>query len=82
VRTWGADVTQKLGKRFKASVGSDYTLYGFGPLGADERSHVRSVYLRVRFPLAESLSAELRTSWEKDDVETFHVLSLAVVLQF
>jgi hypothetical protein len=82
IKTWAVDVTQKLGRDLKVSVGSDYSLYAFGPLGADERSHVRTAYARVKTALTKSISADLRFTWENDDVETSHVLSLALVFQF
>ena len=82
VQTWAFDFTQKFSKTTKLSVGSDYSLYAFGPLGADERSHVRTAYARLRTSLSASLSADIQFTWEKDDVETFHVLTLALVLRF
>jgi len=82
VRTWAADVTQKIGKKTKISVGSDYTLYGYGPLASDEREHVRTAYVRAKFAITKALSADVRYSWERNDVETFHVLTLALVLDF
>jgi hypothetical protein len=76
------DVSHRFDNKVKVSVGSDYTLYAFGPLGTDERSHVRTVYARAKFPLAKSLAADVRYTWEKDDVETFHVLTLALTVDF
>jgi hypothetical protein len=82
LQTWGADVTHRFGPKFRASIGTDYSLYAFGPLGTDERSHVRTAYARVKFPLTTSLTADVRYTWEKDDAETFHVLQLALTFEF
>jgi hypothetical protein len=82
IQTWALDVSHKFSKTLKVSAGSDYSLYAFGPLGTDERSHVRTAYARVRTSLTKALSADVQYTWEKDDVETFHVVTLALVLDF
>lgn len=82
LRTWGIDVAHRFDSRLRVSAGSDYTLYGFGPLATEERAHVRTVYLRARFPVTGELSADVRYTWERDDVETYQVLTLALVLDF
>lgn len=81
-KTWGVDVSHEFKSRLRLSGGSDYTLYGYGPVATDERTHVRTAYVRARYPLTKSLSSDVRYTWEKDDEETFHVLSLALVLEF
>jgi hypothetical protein len=80
--TWALDVTHKFGKSLKLSVGSDYSLYTYGPVATEERTDVRTAYARARFPLTKSLAADVRYTWEKDDVETFQVLTLALVFEF
>lgn len=82
ITTWAADLTQKFGKKTKVSVGSDYSLYAFGPLGGDERNRVRTAYARVKTQLTKSLSADVQYTWENDDVESFHVIQVALVLTF
>jgi hypothetical protein len=80
--TWALDVTHKFGKSLKVSVGSDYSLYTYGPVATEERTNVRSAYARAKFPLTKSLTADIRYTWEKDDVETFQVLTLALICEF
>jgi hypothetical protein len=80
--TWALDVSHKFGKGLKVSVGSDYSLYTYGPVATEERTDVRSAYARAKFPLTKSLMADVRYTWEKDDVETFQVLTLALVFEF
>lgn len=82
IRTWGVDVSHRFSKTLKVSVGSDYSLYAYGPLATVERSNIRTVYARAKFPLTSALSADIRYTWERDDVETFHGLTLALVLDF
>ncbi|MCG3133289.1 MAG: hypothetical protein HMLKMBBP_00414 [Planctomycetes bacterium] len=87
VKTWGFDLTHRFDGGTRVSVGSDYSLYAFGPLGptlsgAGERTHVRTVYARARFQVSDTVSADVQYSWEKDDVETFHLLSLGVTVRF
>jgi hypothetical protein len=82
--TWGLDASHQFGKSLKLSAGSDYSLYTYGAVATEERTDVRTAYARARFPLNESksLMADVRYTWEKDDVETFHVLTLAVIFEF
>lgn len=82
LQTWALDVSHRFNKTLKVSAGSDYSLYAYGPLGEDERSHVRTAYLRVKKALSESVTADCQYTWERDDVETFQILTLALSIQF
>jgi hypothetical protein len=82
LQTWALDASYKLSKTTKVSAGSDYSLYAFGPLDNAERTHVRTAYVRVKTALTKALSADVQYTWEKDDVETFQMLSMALVLDF
>jgi hypothetical protein len=82
LQAWAVDATYKLTKTTKVSVGSDYSLYAFGALDNAERTHVRTAYARLRTALTKSIGADVQYTWEKDDVETFQILSLALVLDF
>src|SRR4030095_7203358 len=75
LQAWAADATYRISKTSRASVGTDYSLYKFGPLDDSERTHVRSAYLRFKTALSASLSADVQYTWERDDVETFQVFS-------
>jgi hypothetical protein len=82
LETWAADVTYRISKKSRVSVGSDYSLYAFGPLDDSERTHVRTAYARFKTALTTSVSADVQYTWERDDVETFQVFSMALVLDF
>lgn len=82
LQAWAADVTYRISKTSRVSVGTDYSLYQFGPLDDSERTHVRSAYLRFKTALSASLSADVQYTWERDDVETFQVFSMALILDF
>lgn len=82
IETWVADWSHRFSKDLRASIGTDYSLYDYGPLQDGERTHVRSVYLRTFARLTETLSLDLRYAWERDDEETYHVLSLALGVDF
>lgn len=82
IQTWGADLSHRYSKALRVSVGTDYSLYAFGPLGDDERTHVRTAWARARYQVSDTVSADIQYTWEKDDVETFHVLSLALTVRF
>lgn len=82
LQTWAADATYRFSKKSRASVGTDYSLYAFGPLDDSERTHVRTAYARFRTALTTSLTADVQYTWENDDVETFQVFSMALVLDF
>jgi hypothetical protein len=82
LQTWALDASYKITRTTKVSVGSDYSMYAFGALDNAERSHVRTAYARLKTALTKSIGADVQYTWEKDDVETFQILSLALVLDF
>ena len=70
------------GKDARISLGSDFTLYDEGDLQRGERTRVRGVYARVNAKLSEDLTMDIRYSWERDEKETDHVLSLGFAVEF
>src|SRR5262245_14813082 len=82
LQAWAADVTYRYSKTSRVSVGTDYSLYKFGPLDDSERTHVRSAYVQFKTALSGPVSADVQYTWEKDDVETFQVFSMALILDF
>lgn len=82
IRTWNADVTHRFSRDARVSVGTDFSLYDYGRIERGEREHVRSVYARADVKLTERLSLGLRYSWERDEEETYHVVSLALSVEF
>ena len=53
--TWGADVTQKVGKELRVSAGTVFSLYKYDYYAAEERDDVRTLYLRARYKLGSGL---------------------------
>ncbi|MCE9637785.1 MAG: hypothetical protein K8T90_18955 [Planctomycetes bacterium] len=82
IRTWTCDLTHRFGGSARLSVGTDYTLYDEGRLQSGERTHLRTAYVRVNAQLSEDLTMDIRYSWERDEKETDHVLSLGLAVEF
>ena len=82
IKTWSADLTHRFDKNTRASIGSDYSLYDYGELRLGERSHVRSAYGRFSTKLSDHLNLDFRYAWERDEEDTYHVVSLAVSVDF
>ncbi len=81
-KTFGGEIGHRVGKQFKFSAGTDYSLFGFGPLGDDERNHIRSYYARLRLPLTDTVTLDARQSWEQDDVERIRVFQITITVAF
>lgn len=82
IRTWTADLTHRLSKELRVSLGSDFSLYDYGRLARGERAHVRTVYGRVDWKFAKDVSLQLRYARERDEEETYHAVSLALGWDF
>jgi hypothetical protein len=82
VRTYGFDLTQDIGKRVRASVGSEYALFKFSPFFGEEREQVRSVYLRGSADLTSTLRADVALSLESDDRDTYRTLLVGLRWRF
>jgi hypothetical protein len=82
LETYGGEITHRFDEDLTATLGSDYSLYGYDAFHDRERNHVRSVYTDVRWQLEENLELRLRYVHEEDDDETYDVLTVGFTLAF
>ncbi len=82
IETYGGELTQTFSDKIEASIGSDYTMYGYDGFRDRERNHVRSVFAELRWDLTETLALRVRHVHEEDDEETYDVFTLGLTLAF
>ncbi len=82
IYTLGADVTYAAEKRWKASIGSYYSLYKYVFLQLDEQDNVRTYYLRTTYDLTARAQLEFLYELEDDSLGTFNTLRLGARWRF
>ena len=82
VQTYGGELTQTLTEKIEASIGSEYSMYGYDSYRDRERNHVRSVFCELRWEITESLDMRMRYVHEEDDEERYDVATLGLTLAF
>lgn len=82
METYGGEITHHFRDDLEATLGTDYSLYGYDAFRDRERNRVRSVYTDVRWKLREDLEVRLRYVHEEDDDRTYDVLTLGFTLAF
>lgn len=80
--TWGADVTRRFGAHQRVSAGTSYALYKVDLFQQDERTDVRTTYLRWRVTRAEGLGWDLGYEYEDDPGEDLQVLRVGATWKF
>src|SRR6185503_544996 len=68
----GADLSYAAEERWKAAIGSYYSLYKYELLELSERDDVRTYYLRASRELSARLDLDLVYEFEDDDLEIYH----------
>lgn len=81
-RTWGFDVTQKIGERWRAEAGSYYSLYKFDLYLNEERDHVRTYYGKVHHDPSKALALAGSLEIEDNDLDLFYVMMLEAKWRF
>lgn len=82
VQTWGADVSQEVGERIDASLGSYYSLYKYDLFVDRERDNVRTYYSKLRYEQSDSLSFDIELNYENDDYDRYASVRLGATWQF
>lgn len=82
VSSLGFDVTQELGKKLRASVGTYYALYKYDLFFNRESDDVRTYFARMRYKATEDLFGSLAYEFEDNDLDQFHSLRLDVTWRF
>jgi len=76
--TLGGEAAWTAAKDFTLSAGSAFTLWTFDAFTGEERERVRSVYALLRWKLNRELSADVRASVERNDIDTFTTVEVGV----
>jgi hypothetical protein len=74
--TWGASLARAFPEGWDAVIGSYYSLYEYDLLSGDERDHVRTTYIDLRWKRSASQRWTLRYELERNDFDDFHELRL------
>ena len=81
-RSVGGDLTYRIMKGLKASIGTSFALYKYDQLTEIEREHVQTWYARVSLSPWKPLKFDLSYELEDDDRDTFHTIKVAVSFSF
>jgi len=73
--TVGGDIDYRIGQKFRASLGTAYSLYEYDHHTEKERDDVRTYYAGVKFWPIEMLMLGLSYDLEDDDMELYHTLN-------
>jgi hypothetical protein len=82
INTFGADLSYESQKKWKAAVGTYYSLYKYVFLELDEREDVRTYYFRTNYDLSKGAELELLYELENDDLDTYNTLRLGARWRF
>ncbi|MSR62506.1 MAG: hypothetical protein EXS08_08680 [Planctomycetes bacterium] len=74
--TWGAALQKELDSGWNVTLGSYYALYEYDLFSAQERDHVRSTYLDLRWKVEAARRWSLRYQFERNDVDDFQQVEL------
>jgi len=74
--TWGASLDRALDGGWNVGLGSYYSLYKVDLVSGEERDHVRTVYLDLRWKRDTARRWNLRYELERNDFDDFHQLRL------
>jgi hypothetical protein len=80
--TWGASLARQFDGGWDASLGSQYSLYDYDLLSGEERDHVRTTYLDMRWKASAAHSWRLRYAFERNDIDDYHEVRLEYVWNF
>jgi hypothetical protein len=80
--SFGADLSWDPGRRWKASIGTYYSLYKYEFLEFDERDDVRTYYVRAGYDLCANVDLDLLYELEDDDQDTYNTLRVGTVWRF
>ena len=82
ISSFGADLSYESEKRWRAAIGSYYSLYKYVFLELDEREDVRTYYVRTTYDLSKRSELEILYEFENDDFDTYHTLRLGARWRF
>lgn len=76
LETWGAAVQREFDGGWNVTLGSHFALYEYDHLSGQERDHVRSTYLDLRWRTDTARRWTLRCEFERNEVDDFQTLEL------
>lgn len=80
--TWGASLAREFDQRWDVTLGSHYSLYEYDLLSGEERDHVRTTYLDLRWKTRPGRRWALRYEFERNDFDDYHDVRLEYAWNF
>ena len=80
--TWGASLARAFEGGWDATLGSAYSLYEYDLVSGEERDHVRTTYLDLRWKASLAQRWRLRYEFERNDFDDFHEVRLEYAWNF
>jgi hypothetical protein len=82
IRTFGADLSRRIGETIDASLGTDYSLFKYDLYQNRELDDVRTWYLQVAWKRSAATTFDLRYEVEDDSTDTYTSLRLGAIWRF
>jgi hypothetical protein len=82
LRTFGADLSRRLGEKVDAAVGTYYSLFKYDLYQDRELDDVRTWYLKLDWKRSPQASFGLRYEFEDDSIGEYHSLRLGATWRF
>jgi len=80
--SFGADLSYAANERWKAAIGTYYSLYKYHFLELDEVDDVRTYYVRTTRKVSDRLGLEAQFEYEDDDLDDYYTLRLGALWRF
>jgi hypothetical protein len=80
--SWGLDLSRPFGTAVDGSIGSYYSLYKVDVFADEERTDVRTYYLRCKWRRTADTTWDLWYEHENDDVGTYDLLRVGLTWRF
>jgi hypothetical protein len=80
--TWDASYTQKFGKKWKATLGTNFEAYDYDSIAQEEKENVRSYYLKAKCGLGEKTNLRTKFVFGEDEYDSFSRLDVALQINF
>jgi hypothetical protein len=82
IETYGGDVTYKLNRKLKTSIGTNYALYKYDLFREREEDKVRTYYAKFKYTWANGIGYDFSYEYEDDEFATYNTFKIGLNYTF
>lgn len=82
IETYGGDVTYKLNRKLRTSIGTNYALYRYDIHREKEKEKVRTYYARFRYNRANGVGYDVSYEYEDDEFAAYNTFKIGLNYTF